>query len=153
MPAAESTAATLIVAEPLSRYGKHPPLVVDCSVVCALLFQEPEREQARVCMAGRALHAPQLLDYEFGSVAVTKLRTGERSDVDDGLRAFSRMEIVAHAIDVASTVALAERHGLSAYDAAYLWLAGTLRAPLATFDRRLGEIARQYLGSLDADTA
>ena len=27
---------------------------------------------------------------------------------------------------------------LSAYDAAYLWLAAELKAPLATFDRKLG---------------
>jgi predicted nucleic acid-binding protein len=33
--------------------------------------------------------------------------------------------------------ALAERHGLSCYDAAYLWLALAHRAPLVTFDRKL----------------
>ncbi len=33
--------------------------------------------------------------------------------------------------------ALAEQHGLSRYDAAYLWLALVHRAPLVTFDRKL----------------
>ena len=32
---------------------------------------------------------------------------------------------------------LAERHGLTAYDAAYLALAGEMRLPLATLDRQL----------------
>jgi predicted nucleic acid-binding protein len=38
-------------------------------------------------------------------------------------------------------------HGITAYDAAYLCLAVQLRAPLATFDGRLGEAARQRLGA------
>ena len=41
--------------------------------------------------------------------------------------------------------ALAQRYGLSAYDAAYLWVAGSLKAPLATFDAKLAEAAQLYL--------
>jgi predicted nucleic acid-binding protein len=37
---------------------------------------------------------------------------------------------------------------LSAYDAAYLWLAVELKAPLATFDTRLGNAARSHLENL-----
>ena len=48
-----------------------------------------------------------------------------------------------------AVLAMARRYGLSAYDAAYLWLASQLKAPLATFDRKLGEAARQHLGALE----
>ena len=36
----------LIVAEPAGRYARKPPLVVDCSVLAAVLFDEPERDAA-----------------------------------------------------------------------------------------------------------
>ncbi len=138
----------LIVAEPPARYATRPPLVVDCSVVCAVLFQEAERDQAEARMSGCELHAPALLDYEVGNVALKKLRTCSRTDVEDGLSELSAATIVSHAVDVAQAVGLAERYALTAYDAAYLWLAAELKAPLATFDRKLGEAARQYLSTL-----
>jgi len=149
MQGVDSGPATLIVAEPPARYEMRPPLVIDCSVICAVLFQEPERDEARVRMTSRELHAPELLDYEFVSVALKKLRTGERVDVEDGLREYARSSIIVHPVDIAGTVALAERYALSGYDAAYLWLAAALKAPLATFDRRLGEAARRHLATLD----
>lgn len=43
---------------------------------------------------------------------------------------------------------LAVRHGITGYDAAYLWLAAELRAPLATFDRQLAQAAQTYLSTL-----
>jgi predicted nucleic acid-binding protein len=46
---------------------------------------------------------------------------------------------------VQAQYALAMRYRLSAYDAAYLWLAGSLQAPLATFDAKLAGAARDYL--------
>ena len=52
-------------------------------------------------------------------------------------------------IDLQAQVALALRYNLSTYDAAYLWLAADLKAPLATLDRRLGEAAQRHLQSLE----
>jgi predicted nucleic acid-binding protein len=56
-------------------------------------------------------------------------------------------EIVAdrHAVPAAAALELAQRYGLTPYDAAYLWLAERLEAPLVTFDARLGEAARRHL--------
>jgi predicted nucleic acid-binding protein len=50
-----------------------------------------------------------------------------------------------HHPDVREQFALALRYGLPAHDAAYLWLAGFLQAPLATFDAKLAKAARAYL--------
>jgi len=38
--------SVLYVAEPSPRHLVRPPLVVDCSLLAALLFDEPERVQA-----------------------------------------------------------------------------------------------------------
>ena len=44
--------------------------------------------------------------------------------------------------------ALALRYKLTAYAAAYLWLAAELKAPLATFDEKLAVAAQAHLASL-----
>jgi predicted nucleic acid-binding protein len=46
--------------------------------------------------------------------------------------------------------AIALRYALITYDAAYLWLAAELRAPLATFDLSLGRAAQQHLAAPDS---
>ena len=137
---------TIYVAEPPPAYLGRPPLVVDCSVLVAVLFQEPMREEAVCSMAGRSLHAPSLLDSEIANVAVKKSRGGlPQALIGDALDKYVQHAIELHRPDVAAQYALAIRYGLSAYDAAYLWLAGALQAPLVTFDAKLGQAARAYL--------
>jgi predicted nucleic acid-binding protein len=147
--AARSAATRMIVAEPPVAYRVQPPLVIDASVIGALLFDEPERDQAEAWMRGKQLFAPQLLDYEIANVAVSKLRKGlGLATTEMALRAYESTEVQLLDVDTAELVGLAERYQLSAYDVAYLWLAAEMRAPLATFDRRLGEAAQRHLALL-----
>jgi len=121
-------------------------MVVDCSVLVAVLFKEPTRESALQTMTGRTLHAPTLLDSEIANVAVKKSRGGlSQAMVGDALTLYVEQAIEQHRPDVQAQYALALRYQLSAYDAAYLWLAGVLQAPLATFDAKLAKAARDYL--------
>jgi predicted nucleic acid-binding protein len=139
----------LYVAEPPSAYLLAPPLVADCNMLGALLFQEPEREEAEARIAGRELNAPTLLDYELANVALKKARQGGAELAADALARYAALPLRLHGVDVAAVVALAARYTLSAYDAAYLWLAAELKAPLATFDRRLGMAAQRHLSALE----
>ena len=139
----------LYVAEPSASHAMRPAAVVDSSVVCAALFNEPERELAFEQMAGKFLLAPRLLGYEVISVALKKLRQGAAREAIDR----SLIDYFRHAIEIVDPAhdeqfSLAARYGVSTDDAAYLWLAGELRAPLLTFDKKLGTAARQHLGSL-----
>lgn len=52
---------TLCVAEPPALYLMRPPLVVDCSALAGIVFQESWQQQAQQSMTGRTLHAPNLL--------------------------------------------------------------------------------------------
>ena len=131
----------LIVAEPAGVYSRRPPMVVDCSVLAAVLFDEPEREIAARSLAGRSLHAPNLIDHELVSVAVKKAKLGLLDVASQGLIDLKRLALSRRSIDPGEQLELARRHGLTAYDAAYLRLAIELGAPLATFDRMLGKVA------------
>ena len=68
---------TLYVAEPPARYLPLPPLVVDCSTLAGIVFNEEWRAQAVERLEGRSLHAPNVLQAEIASVAVKKQRRGE----------------------------------------------------------------------------
>lgn len=140
----------LYLAEPAAHYLARPPMVVDSSLICAVLFDEPERDSALHRLAGRQLLAPRLLDHEVVSVALKKHRHGmPAAVVDKALADYVEQNIELQQTDVAGQYTLAQRYGLSSYDAAYLWLAAELKTPLATFDRKLGEAARQHLGALE----
>jgi predicted nucleic acid-binding protein len=136
------------VAEPPAAFLGRPPMVVDCSVLSAVLFEEETRDDALRIIKGRTLHAPGLLDSEMANVAAKKSRAGwSQAVVAEALADYVEQTIELHRPDVQAQYALAMRYRLSGYDAAYLWLAGFLQAPLATFDAKLAEAARAYLAN------
>lgn len=139
----------LFVAEPPAQYLVLPPLVVDCSVLSAAIFQEESRDVALDRLKGRELHAPYLLEHELVSVALKKQRLGWNPEaIALALAGHSQLDIALHGTDIEAQHALAVRYKLSAYDAAYLWLAAELKAPLATFDEKLAKAASAHLSSL-----
>lgn len=138
---------TLHVAEPPALYRMRPPLVVDCSALAGIVFQESWQPQAQQSIAGHTLHAPNLLPYEITSVTLKKLRRGE-THAADGLAQALDMDLELHQINAQEAFELARRYQLSAYDAAYLWLAAELKCPLATFDEKLATAAHAHLSTL-----
>jgi predicted nucleic acid-binding protein len=152
MPAARARRApravlALHVAEPPAAYARRPRIVADATVLAAAIFGETQQDQAVAILHGRALTAPHLVDYEMTSVSLKKLRR-ERlpgAAVSAALEVYAALTIERHAIDPAGVLALAERYRLTAYDAAYLWLAERLAAPLATFDSSLARAAQAHL--------
>ena len=116
-------------------------VVVDASALAALVFNEPGAEDIARRLEGALVHAPTLLQYELANVAWKKA-TRRPSDAPALLRA------VGDALDedaginwcdvpAADAVLAALGTGLTAYDAAYVWLAGFLGAELVTLDRRV----------------
>ena len=62
---------------------------------------------------------------------------------------FAEMQIESLPVPPTEAFILAHRYDLSGYDAAYLWLASHLQAPLVTFDARLGAAALKHLAGED----
>lgn len=140
---------TLYVAEPPVAYLVRPPMVVDCSAICGILFDEPWRAEAMARISGKTLYAPYLLDHEVISVTLKKQRQQwSRESIAGALEDYVQYQIELRETDITAQFDLALRYKLSAYDAAYLWLAAELKAPLATFDDKLGRAAQTHLASL-----
>ncbi|RMF17463.1 MAG: PIN domain-containing protein [Candidatus Dadabacteria bacterium] len=114
-------------------------VVVDTSAIAALLFNEPQASEVAARLTQRVLSAPTLLAYELANVALVKMRRHpDRADV------FRRSYDLVGALrirfveaDAAAVLDIANETGLTAYDAAYLWLARLTGADLVTLDRRL----------------
>lgn len=136
----------LHVAEPAVPYGRRPLLVVDSSVLAAILFGEPARVDAEVQLRGRRLCAPTLVDFEVANIALMKARTRVLTweEVESALALFATLDLTREQVDPQAMARLAERYRLTAYDAAYLCVAEVSQAPLATFDAALGKAAQQH---------
>jgi len=112
--------------------------VVDASALAALLFGESEGAAIAERLQGAGLIAPAL-PFEIANTCVKKIR--RQPDRRDALLAafgtLERTEVGIVEVDHGEVLNLAERSGLTAYDASYLWLARRMRSELVTLDRRL----------------
>lgn len=136
----------LYVAEPSGLWLARKPAVVDCSMMAAFLWNEPDATAAQTAMAGYELHAPDLLVYEIANVARNKLRRGAPlQSVQKSLDDWGHQRVDLHEVDLMHIFNIAQRYSLTAYDAAYLCVAENLKAPLLTLDQRLGEAAARHL--------
>jgi predicted nucleic acid-binding protein len=116
--------------------------VVDASAVVALLFNEQPRDAVVARLRDASLYAPALIGFEVANACLKKMRAlpSERDALLQAFSLFEDLSITLETIDLAATIALAERTKLSVYDASYLWLARALRAELVTLDDRLARV-------------
>ena len=142
--------APFYVAEPPASYLSFPPIVVDCSILVAILFDEPQADAARQLTSRRTLHAPWLLDHEMASVADKKRKAGAAPELlQVAVATYLALGVTLHRASPDVVLPLALSYSISSYDAAYLAVAATLHVPLVTFDHKLGKAALRHLGSLE----
>ena len=117
--------------------------VVDASGLAALLFGEPDADLVAERMGRAAIFAPSLVRYELASVCLKKTRRypDQQLGLVSALELFPRLGVVEAEVPIADLTGLAQRAGVTAYDAAYLWVASHLGAPLLTLDRELARAA------------
>ena len=124
------------------------PFVVDASVTAAWCLRD-ETATAADAALDRLLDdeavAPSLWWFEVRNILVVSERRGriEPADTDTFLSNLVLLPIRIEAEpNDRRVVALARKHGLTAYDAAYLELALRHGAPISTLDRALAGAAR-----------
>jgi predicted nucleic acid-binding protein len=113
--------------------------VVDASALGALLFGEPDGAAVAQRLREASLVAPALLPFEVANICVKKMRRhpDQRDRLVVAYGMLHRMEVDAVEVDHGEVLGLAERSGLTAYDASYLWLARRMGSELVTLDRKL----------------
>jgi predicted nucleic acid-binding protein len=120
-------------------------LVVDASVLIAVLTGEATRDLLIARTQGAELLAPASVHWEVGNAfsALLKRRRLKLSDVQAALTAYAAIPIRFVDIELAAALELADRFGLYAYDAYLMACARRQRAPLLTLDARLGRAAQE----------
>jgi predicted nucleic acid-binding protein len=120
-------------------------LVVDTSVLIAVLTGEPTRDRLIGRTQGAELVAPGSVHWEVGNAfsALLKRRRLKLPQVQAALMAYAQIPIRFVDVELAAALELADRFGLYAYDAYLMACARRQRAPLLTLDARLGRAAKE----------
>jgi predicted nucleic acid-binding protein len=129
-------------------------VVVDSSVLLAMILRQPEAERveadlARWARANRRIHVPDHFWLEVVN-ALTRRHGFSGAQVLEAIHDLDKIGLETVALDRAllmSTNDLVERHRLTAYDAGYLALARALGGSFATFDRELRAAGADILDS------
>ncbi len=124
-----------------------PAVVVDASAIAAVVFNEPASDDVVESIGDARLIAPSLLPYELANVYVVKLRKypDQKAGLDQAFSLLGALDIELVAVPADMAGVLASESGLTAYDAAYLWLAKRLSLELVTLDRKLGGAGHRKL--------
>jgi predicted nucleic acid-binding protein len=127
-------------------------VVLDCSIAIAWLMPDeaaPEAEQVIARAMREGAYVPALFSLEVANVLLVNARR-ERIPPSTVAAALTDLRTLNLRQDPAASndrldevIVLAERHGLTSYDAAYLELARRLDVELATLDRPLRLAARE----------
>jgi len=135
--------------------GTYAPgsLVLDNSVAMRWLIASGKPADQRYARAVRdhiQQHRPQVLvpylwTYEAANVVAQYVRLGELEFGIASNTLVALQELCSVSIDRETPIALfevANEHGVTAYDAAYLLLARNAGVPLATLDKKMRKVAR-----------
>ncbi|NTZ89634.1 PIN domain-containing protein [Agrobacterium tumefaciens] len=122
--------------------------VVDASVVAAWFLPDENgmvADEALARLETQDAFAPDLLSHELRNILLSAERR-KRISPDEifviVLRFASLPLTLSSSVDHVSIIRLAQKHSLSACDAAYLSLAISHKVPLATHDKKLAAAAK-----------
>jgi len=126
-----------------------PALVIDSSVAAAWCFPDERTDYSngvlRAISTPLEVIAPRLWAYEVRNAVLMGVRRKRVTRVAalEFLKSISALPIrLADPLSYETVFTLADRHGLTVYDAAYLELAIREDLPLASLDNALCEAAR-----------
>lgn len=120
-------------------------IVVDTSVVIAVIAGETEKARIVELTKESTVVAPPSIDWEVGNAFSAMLKRS-RIDLEQALQAidvYREIAVETVEIDLKAAIRLAGRYNIYAYDAYILQCAIEHNLPLMTLDEDMAEIARQ----------
>lgn len=108
-----------------------------------MVFAEPGSETLAQQLEGRHLLAPTIMPYEVANALWVKVRRDweQRDALIAQFRDFLGVSVESCDVDLEAVARFGLEHGLTAYDASYIWLALSRRAGLVTLDRQMAHVA------------
>ena len=120
-------------------------IVVDTSVVIAVIANEPVKEALVELTTGADLIAPHSVHWEIGNALSAMLRR-ERIKVEQAIRAvqiYQQIPIRFVNVELEETLKIAAALGIYAYDAYLIRCAVKYKSPLISLDRGLIGAAKE----------
>jgi len=119
-------------------------VVVDTSVLIAVLTSEAERAVLVELTRGVHLIAPASVHWEVGNAfaAMLKRRRITLPEIEQALGAYEKIPLRLLAVDLTTSLRLAAEHNMYAYDAYVIACASRQRCQLLTLDGGLARAAR-----------
>lgn len=120
-------------------------IVVDTSVIIAVIANEPERDKLIELTRGADLIAPNSVHWEIGNAFSAMLKR-KRITLEGALKAieaYKKITINYVEIDIEKSLKIAEQLSLYAYDAYILNCALTYKSSLISLDQNLITHAKQ----------
>ena len=121
-------------------------LIIDTSVLMAVLLNEPERDLILGLTTGCMLFAPGSLPLEVGNCVSAafrrdRLTLGQAQAV---LKSFAKVSLQFKPIDLERAIEISHQAKIYAYDAYMIAAAEAERAHLFTLDNKLKKIAKSF---------
>ena len=120
-------------------------IVVDASVLIAVIVNETEKERLVALTQEAELIAPMSVHWEIGNAFSSLLKHG-RVTLEQALQAidmYLKIPVRFVEVELANSLELAGALGMYAYDAYLLRCAEKYRLPLLTLDKQLVQAAKE----------
>lgn len=120
-------------------------IVVDTSVIVAVIAHEPQRDALIELTRGADLLAPASVHWEIGNAfsAMLKRKRIELEQALEAIAAYRQIPIRYVDVELEDTLAIAARYAIYAYDAYLIRCGLKFNAPLLSLDRGLLQAAEQ----------
>ncbi len=118
-------------------------LVVDTSVIIAVILNESTKPRIIEITKGQELIAPESLRWEIGNAfsALFKKKILSLEQAMNGLKIFEQIPLRYPAIDFHEVLKIAYEHQIYAYDAYFLKMSQNHKCPFITLDNSLQKLA------------
>lgn len=120
-------------------------LVIDTSIIIAVLTNEKSKKKIINITEGEELIAPYSLHWEIGN-AFSAMMKRDRISIEsakDALKYYSIIPIKFVQTNLLASLRIANKFNIYAYDAYFLECASKLNVPLVTLDISLSNFAKQ----------